>query len=343
MKILFLTHLFYPEIGGIEVNSEILANGFFENGHEIRLVTWAEDQGDKTFPFLVIRKPDIWKLIRLHVWADVVFENNPCLRLSWPAFFLSKTSVVALRTWIKRDEGNMGWQDQLKLKWLERAGAVITVSKVLSEAYWKKATVIGNPYRDQLFCKLEGRLPSRDFVFLGRLVNDKGADMAIEAVARIMKLKKNPPLTLTVIGDGPEMENLQKLAVDLGVNNLVSFSGALSGSHLVAALNTHQYMLVPSHWKEPFGNVALEGMACGCIPIVADGGGLPDAVGEAGLVFERSNLDALVEAIMEVLTDPLLRDRLQRNAALQLRNHLPEVVTQRYLAVIENAFKKVII
>jgi glycosyltransferase involved in cell wall biosynthesis len=333
MKILFLSHGFYPHIGGVEVNSEILAGCFFGAGHDVRLVTWTEEGGDKSFPYEVIRNPGKLELFRHHFWADLVFENNPVLKLAWPAFFLGKICVVALRTWMERDGGSLGWQDKLKIKWLSRARGVVAVSKVLRDAYWKQAVVIGNPYRNHLFRRLEGVMPTQDFVFLGRLVNDKGADMAIEAIARL-----SSPFTLSIIGDGPEMEALKKLVEKHDLTAQVRFCGSLSGELLVLELAGHKYMLVPSQLKEPFGNVALEGMACGCIPIVSDGGGLPDAVGDAGLVFKRSSIDGLVETLQGLLNDPELEDRLRRNAPGHLEQHLPEVVGRKYLRVIENAF-----
>lgn len=335
MKILFLSHGFYPHIGGVEVNSEILAGCFFGAGHDVRLLTWTNERGDKSFPYEVIRNPGKLDLFRHHFWADLVFENNPCLRLSWPAFFLRKKSVVALRSWIKRDDGQWGWQDKLKRKWLGRANGVIAVSNVLRDVCWPSAVVIGNPYRNELFRRLPGQIQSKDFVFLGRLVGDKGADLAIKAIASLKS-----PSSLTIVGEGPELENLKQLTHDLGMDSSVSFTGALTGEELVTALNDHKYMLVPSTLIEPFGNVALEGMACGCLPIVSDGGGLPDAVGSAGIVFERGSLDSLVNTLKDLLNSPFREKELRDHAALHLENHFPEVVSSRYLDVIDLALKK---
>src|SRR5690606_40338743 len=92
---------------------------------------------------------------------------------------------------------------------------------------------------------------------------------------------------LTIIGDGPEAPVLKALAVKYGLEHKVDFKGSLQGKELVDCLNQHKLILVPSRWEEPFGNVALEGMACGCIPVVSDGGGLAEAVGHAGLTFQR--------------------------------------------------------
>ncbi|MCD0486862.1 glycosyltransferase family 4 protein [Pedobacter sp. MC2016-14] len=341
MRILFITNFFYPYIGGIEVNSEILANGFHREGHEVKLITWTAEIGDSKFDYPVIRQPNLSTLVKAHKWADVVYENNPCLKLSWPAFIFGKTSVVALRTWVSRLDGTSGWQDKLKLLWLKRAAKVIAVSKVIRDECWPEAIVIGNPYREKIFRVIPECSRTKDFVFLGRLVSDKGADLAIKALRDLNAWGSSgkfsqSEFSLTIIGDGDELTSLKELVNELGLAHSVVFAGALRGEEMVKLLNEHKYLLVPSMWKEPFGNVALEGMACGCLPIVADGGGLPDAVGDAGVVFERGNLDALVLAIKKLLNDPDRESLIRSNAASHLEQHHPDVIIKRYLSVIES-------
>jgi glycosyltransferase involved in cell wall biosynthesis len=245
--------------------------------------------------------------------------------------------VVALRTWISRSSGEISWQDKLKFLWLRNANAVIAVSEEVRKLTWPSATVIGNPYRHQLFIKINGVARNIPFVFLGRLVSDKGADLAIKAFQNIVKDRGNKEMVLTIIGDGPEKANLQALAKDLGVYDQVNFTGALNGEALVNALNQHQYLLVPSKWKEPFGNVALEGLACGCLPIVADGGGLPDAIGNAGLVFKRGDADDLTLCISKIMNDGKLEDTLREAAQNHLQSHEPGAVANRYLKIIRGA------
>jgi glycosyltransferase involved in cell wall biosynthesis len=341
MKILFLTHKFYPEIGGIEVNSEILAGSFHDAGHEVTLVTWTEDTGNKTFPYPVVRKPTFMELLKLHLWAKVVFENNPCIRLSWPGIFFKRPLVTALRTWIARSNGESSWKDKLKILWLKRAKLIITVSKSVRDRHWPSATVIGNPYRYQLFRKLPHIHRTRSFVYLGRLVSDKGVALAIKAFYSLSNSKEfkgvSPGITLTIIGEGPQRHYLEELTKGLGLSDQVVFTGALKGESLVEQLNLHEYLIVPSVWEEPFGNVALEGMACGCLPIVSDGGGLPDAIGNAGLTFKSGDEESLVKTIKKILKDPVLEAQLRKNAVLHLKNHQPEKVSQEYLKVIERS------
>ncbi len=341
MKILFITHKFYPDIGGIEVNSEILSLSFQQAGHEIRLITWSKDPGQKKYPFPVLRSPGLFTLIRLHNWADAIFENNLSLKLSWPSLFFKKPRIVAIRTWINRMDGSIGWQDTLKIKSLKKASAVIAISEAVRKKTWADATVIGNPYRKDLFKILPGIPKIIDFVFLGRLVSDKGADIAIKAIAKLSKQTQddqslNLNFCLTIIGDGPELAILKKLANDLNIQSQVNFRGWVKGQELVALLNQHKFILIPSVWEEPFGNVALEGMACGCIPVVSDGGGLVDAVGNAGVICKRGDVNSLAESIMKVLNNPRMEHDLRMAANDHLKEHYPAIVSQRYLRVIEN-------
>ncbi|MEJ8800535.1 glycosyltransferase family 4 protein [Pontibacter sp. H249] len=340
LKILFLSHAFFPNVGGIEVNSEILAQAFHEAGNEVHMLTWSPDPDRKEFPYTIIRKPTKLQLIKEHVWADVVFENNPCMRLAWPNILFKKPTVIALNTWVSRDDGSLGLQDKAKLVWFKRAKEVIAVSDAVRKRCWPDATVIGNPYRINVFRMIPEVPRTRDFVFLGRLVSDKGADMAILALHKIvstMSSNGEPRPTLTIVGDGPEKGKLEKLVSDLEMEDCVYFTGALRGDALNVCLNQHKYLLAPSVWEEPFGNVALEGMACGCIPIVADGGGLPDAVGKAGLTFTRGDVDALVSSIKTIVENAELESKLRLEAAIHLEAHHPHKVASQYLNVIKTA------
>ena len=333
LKILFFSHKFYPDVGGIESNSEILANCFSKAGHEICLVTWSEDTACKFFPYKIIRNPGKKQLFQVHKWADVIFENNPCLRLSWPNLYFNKPSVIALNTWISRVDGKKGIQDKLKLIFLKRASNIIAVSNALRVKCWPAAIVIGNPYKEEIFKIIPTINRTNHFVFLGRLVSDKGANLAIEAMVYF------PNYGLTIIGDGPELENLKKLAEKLDLKKRIGFTGSLSGEELVQNLNKHHYILVPSVWEEPFGNVVLEGMACGCLPIVSKSGGLPDAVGKAGVTFKNGSVNNLVEVINEVITDTAYELQLRSYASDHLLAHRSQIIANRYLKIIEEAAK----
>lgn len=333
LRILLLSHSFFPSVGGIEVNSELFARTFTRAGHQVRVVTWTADPLDSGFPFRIVRNPGTLTLLRQFHWADVVFENNPCLRLGWPNAFYRKPSVIALNTWIARMDGRRGLQDRLKKIWLRQAKEVISVSTAIRVRDWPAARVIGNPYRADQFRILPEVIRNKDFVFLGRLVSDKGAEQCIHALYQFLKgsPRETEPVTLTIIGDGPELPALRLLVSGLNLQKSISFTGILQGEALVTCLNEHRFLLVPSLWEEPFGNVVLEGMACGCVPLASDGGGLPEAVGAAGLLFKRGDLADLVRCMKSIYNDAHRREMLLGAARKHLRKHQPGEVTRQYL------------
>jgi glycosyltransferase involved in cell wall biosynthesis len=331
MKILVLSHNFFPFIGGIEVITEMYCRSFTDAGHDVHLITWKEDPNDTAFPFKVIRKPNLIELFKAHAWADILFENNPSLRLSWPSVFFNRPSIIVIHTWIARMDGSMAKQDKIKLNWLKRATKVVAVSESIRKATFPSAEVIGNPYRADQFKILDDVERVKDFVFLGRLVSDKGVDMAIHAISRL-----NNKCALTIIGEGPELVALTQLVADLKIQDQVVFKGALRGDKLVRCLNEHRFIVIPSKWEEPFGLVALEGMACGCLPIVADGGGLSDAVGKAGIKFKKGSVDELINCMNEVTTNHNLEMEVRNEAKANLAKYHPTKIIGQYLNLIKS-------
>lgn len=345
MRVLILSHNFDPFIGGIEVTIKVLANAFVQAGYDVRLMTWTKEPSTEVLQFKIIRNPSIWRLISEHSWADFVFENNPCLRLAWPGIFIKRPSFVVIHTWITRPDGRIGLKDRIKIKWwLDRAEKVIAVSKALRDNSYKDAVILGNFYREKEFRIIEGLPRDKTYVFLGRLVTDKGVELAIRAIHELRKDISNNSSSrepsLTVIGDGPDRRKLVALVEKLDLEQRVIFLGALKGEELVRCLNRHRFILIPSIWEEPFGLVALEGMACGCIPIVSEGGGLPEAIGDAGYIFKKGSLQSLVACLKEVAKHPEDEPVFRAVAQMHLKNYRSSFITRRYLDEIELTLSK---
>ena len=338
MKILFFSHSFYPKIGGIETVSMQLAINFQERQDvTIIVVSRTKELGSLLLPFKVVRDPSTKTIASLLVWCDVVFENNPCFGMSWLNFMIRKPKVVALHTWILTPDSRVTLQQKLKRILLYDYNAVIACSNRVRLTNFEKALVIENSYDSSLYKEIKGN-KTKDFVFLGRLVSDKGADMCIDLLYELKK-QHGKNYSLTIIGDGIEMKNLKKLTLDYNIRNQVRFLGFLTGEAIVSELNAHYFLLVPSRWEEPFGIVALEGIACGCIPIVSDGGGLPDAVGKAGVLFKRNSLPSLVQTTIQLLNNQVQQRNLLQAAATHLKRHSETQVTQKYFNVILKASK----
>jgi len=334
MKILLSSHFFHPSVGGIEVVSEILAREFARAGHEVKVITQTGADDGTSFPFAVYRRPGAVALLGLVEWCDVFFHNNISLRTAWPLLLRRRPWVVAHHTWIARVDGAIGRRDRLKhfvLRWARN----IAVSEALRAEIAAPAVVIGNPYREDLFRQEPGAVRDRDLIFVGRLVHDKGLDLLVQALARL-HARGIAPL-LTVVGSGPEEPALRELCIRLSLEAQVTFAGTKTGSDLAALLNRHRLIVVPSRWQEPFGLVALEGIACGCVPLVANCGGLPDAVGDAGVTFQHGDVVDAASSIEKLLVGDAALDRYRQAAPSHLAGHTARTVAQQYLRVIEEA------
>ncbi len=335
MNILLTSHRFYPDIGGIESITDILARYFSSAGHSVCLITqsqgdWSRDQ---QLPFRILRRPGVWQLLASYRWADVVLQNNLEVRQLWPLLVYRKPLVIGLQTWICSLEGRRSALHLLKLTVLRIADRLVACSNAVRLDSSPQAMVIGNPYNSVLFRVIPGFARRKQVAFLGRLVSDKGADMLLHSFAAL----RPGGWRLSVIGDGPERPGLECLAEELGVRPFVDFLGALQGEALVQALNQHEILVVPSTWREPFGIAALEGLACGCAVLASDGGGLPDAVGPAGLLFLRGNQTDLNNKLQLLLRDSALRDHLRARSTVHLQAFQQGAVCEQYLSLLEQA------
>ena len=134
--------------------------------------------------------------------------------------------------------------------------------------------------------------PGDAFVYLGRLVSEKG-------VATLVKAAAKAKVRLRIIGTGPEEAALRKLATELGGD--VDFTGYLSGSELRAAIGSARAVVIPSEWyRMPLS--VMEASVLGRPIIGANIGGIPESIRseETGFTFESGNVDSLVEVLERV-------------------------------------------
>lgn len=320
-----MSPVFLPSIGGIEVVSALLADEFGRCGHEVRVVTATPAGADEDrHGYEVIRQPGSARLIGLVRWSELVFHNNISLRSAWPMLFLRRPWIVTHAGFI--EPGMAGTVKRFALQ----SAISIAISPAIAESLSVPSVLIPNPYDPALFHDaLQAR--DRELVFVGRLEEGKGVITLLQALQKLTSLGLTP--RLTVVGRGPQEEPLRRLADNLGIAARVNFAGVKRGRALVQEINRHLIMVVPSLWNEPFGVVALEGIACGCAVIGSSGGGLPYAIGPCGLTFPNGDADALAGCLARLLSSPEELTALRRCAPAHLQKHTVENIAQRYLEV----------
>ena len=335
MKILFASHLFPPSVGGIETVSLMLAEEFCAAGHQVTVITQTPSTDDPPWPFAIVRQPRAKELLELVRRCDVVFQNNISLRTVWPVTLYWRPWVVAHHIWIEA-KGRLGpLKVYLKRALLRFSTRNIAVSNAIAGPLPVPASVIPNPYRTAVFRELPNLPRDQELVFVGRLVSDKGVDLLLKALVELRAEGLIP--TLTIIGGGPEEARLRAQAAANGLSSQVRFAGVQTGNALAESLNRHRIMVVPSRWAEPFGIVALEGIACGCVVIGSEQGGLREAIGPCGKTFPNGDLTALKQVVRRLLLRPEELDRHRSAAAGHLARHSPPIVAKAYLAVLESA------
>lgn len=150
-------------------------------------------------------------------------------------------------------------------------------------------------------------------VHFGRVRKYKAIDVVLRALVRVRE--SLPDARLVVVGDGPELPALKRLAVRLGIGDAVLFTGRLGPREIVEMLNRCHVFLNASP-KEGWGLTVVEANACGLPVVGSDRPGLRDSIrhGETGFLVPYGDADAFAARALELLQDAALWERMSRAA-----------------------------
>jgi glycosyltransferase involved in cell wall biosynthesis len=142
-------------------------------------------------------------------------------------------------------------------------------------------------------------------VHLGRLRKYKAVDVVLKAFVRVRR--EIADARLAVVGDGPELEALKRLASSLGLDAAVTFTGHARADDVVARLNA-AHVCVNASPKEGWGLTVVEANACGVPVVGSDSPGLRDSIhdGKTGFLVPYGDADALAEKTIQLLRDRAL-------------------------------------
>jgi glycosyltransferase involved in cell wall biosynthesis len=169
--------------------------------------------------------------------------------------------------------------------------------------------------------------------FVGRLVPEKGVSDLIAAFARMQTRAR-----LQIVGNGTERNRLEMQASSLGVRDRVIFRGALAATSMPATYNEFDLLVVPSktqsNWKEQFGRVIVEAMACEVPVIGSDSGEIPNVVGKTGVIFPEGDIDGLARQLDDLLKDHDRRVLLGKRARDRVMREFTQArIAQRFYDV----------
>ncbi len=327
MRILIFSTVFYPVLGGIENLTLNLSKEFVRKGHQVKVITY-QKQTEPINGIDVYYAPDLLKIMRLFFWCNIYYMPNISLKGVWPLLLNPRKKWIVSQNdfSLTKDKSLLSL---LKLFLIKFTSKNISVSKSVAGSLLTPSEIIYNCYDDAVFTTQNSIDRKYDFVFVGRLVSQKGCDNLIRACEDIQQ-----PFRLTIVGDGPEMKQLKNLVEKINLSGQIVFTGTLNSEKIAEILNQHKVLVIPSISKEGFGIVVLEGLACGCKIIAANTGGLAEAVGSFGKLYPPGDIRQLNLLLKEALQKKQ-PDYNQKELAAYLNNYQKHIVAAKYLSAFE--------
>lgn len=336
MKILIQSCVFSPSVGGTETATRLLAIGLQELGHEVRVVTDTEGDSIYTASLDVYRHPSKGELLGLVCWCDVFIQSNISLRNAWPLLLCRRPWIIVHHSRIEPADNRCTLTSRLK-QWVTRFATNLAVSRFMANNLHSPSVVLQNPYADDVFRVQSGVTREQDLIVVGRFLEDKGFQAAIEALYRLHQ-RGLTQTRMTIVGEGPYREQLVALIQKRHLQGAIDLMSIKPPEDLAHLFNHHKILIVPSLTSETFGLVAVEGMACGCLVVGSDVGSLKETIGPCGLTFKAGDVDALTDLLQSQLEHPEAKKPYVQAAA----DHLSQFVRARIIPAYADAIEQAV-
>ncbi len=374
-RILILTGIFPPDIGGPATQLDALSRELIKNGFQIQVLTFGSS-GNVVYPYSVKRVSNNWPfclksffyLIEgffLALKADILYSQDlytagltglivkKVLKKPLVTRFVGDSAweTAFSRGWIDDDiltfqEKKYSWlielRKKIRKKILINSDKIIVVSYFLQDLAQKiglakeKIKVI---YNSVDFLVIKPRpIDKKGIVLLtiARLTPWKGVDMLIEIMPQL--IGKYGQINLVVIGQGPELSNLKRLTKELGLESNVSFAGKASRQGIVDYLRAADLFVLNTNY-EGMSHCLLEAMKIGAPIITTKAGGNPETIkdGQTGLLVDYKDKEQWLEAISSILDNPDLAQRLAEQAREDLKRFSWPKLVQETIEIFRSA------
>ncbi|WP_424357747.1 glycosyltransferase family 4 protein [Methanocella sp. MCL-LM] len=304
MKIVFVSDVIYPYVkGGAEKRIYELSRRLVARGHEVHVfgVKWWDGEAVQNIGGIIYHgvcgKKDLYvdgrRSILEAIWFAVCltiplareqFDVIDCNQHPYFPLFVCRAIATMKRKrffatwheywgdyWYEYLGGVKGFVGRTIEKWGARMpDRIIAVSNRTAQALkssglpGRKVLVVSNGIPYQHIREIAPAADTCDVLFAGRLIKDKHVDVLIRACAL-----SQGKVRLSILGDGPERESLERLASELGIEGTTRFGGFLEEKELIARMKAARLFVLPSS-REGFSITTLEAMACGLPVITVD-------------------------------------------------------------------------
>jgi glycosyltransferase involved in cell wall biosynthesis len=374
MKILLYSSVFFPSLGGIETISATLATNLTKLGHECTVITETPINTDEQNIYKVIRQPTLKERLTLTRKFDIVHSNGASVALYPFAKLSSKPFIWTHNGYQVSCVDGLGWVDgeptpmtplaslayhfrkkglfsalKESIKLGVRRYVANHVDLNIAATNWvakrqslQNQVVAYTPYPLNRFkdAKKINHNCKYDFIYVGRLVSEKGIPDLIQAFKLLITTPGFTDKRLAIVGSGNMQAKLEEMVKELNLELNVSFLGPKYGSELTDIISMAKIGIIPSAYEEPMGGVSLELLAAGKNVIVSEFGGLAECVGNAGLKFKNRDVNALYECMNEIISEKDLAEQQLELADTRLQIFDEVKLTEKYVEIYERVIKK---
>ena len=352
MKFILINYEFPPLGGGSSTASHFLSKNIASLNHELKVVTTHFDnlkEIELKDGYEIIRVKALRRKIDqsniIEMFSFIIKSIHPCIKLTKQfkpdlilAFFSIPGGLIGLilKLFLKtpyavflRGGDVPGFSAKNKILQIfhfflkpvihficQKADKVFANSNGLRDLALKnipktEIQMVPNGVATDIFTPIEKNNETVKIFFIGRLTKQKGGDLLLQALSCI----SSQNWELEIIGDGPENETLNRLAENLGIKSKIKFTGWVNREDIIAKYQNADILVLPSS-DEGMSNVILEGIACGLPVIATDISGTNELVktGENGILIPVNNIDALKEALDNLLNNQDLRTEMGKKS-----------------------------
>lgn len=302
---------------------EMMLERLYTRGYQLEVVPILRN-GD--FHLHVYRQIGSW--MRRFRPQIVHIDEEPYNAAAWQAYFQArrvgaKTLFFSWQNLERRYPPPFAWGERWLLDHVDYAiaGTQSAADVWRAKGYRGRLAVIPQFGTDTGLFRPAER-PPRPFTvgYIGRLVEEKGVHVLIEAFAQ---LDQSP--RLIILGGGPEQDRLAALASRLGIAERVAFLPQVPSAEIAPRYHDLDVLALPSltrpHWKEQFGRVLVEAMASGVPVVGSDSGAIPGVIGDAGLIVPEGNVTALADALRRLRAKPDVYEGLRQRGRQRAIDH----------------------
>ena len=351
----------HPEAGGAEITTHELARRWVEWGHRVHLFCGNYKGGkrrDNLDGVEITRlggQYTVYPSAISHYFSqfkekfDIVIDEINTVPFFTPLFvkepkvaFIHQIAREVLFTAVPYFQAKFWSFMEPHVLGLYKDTPIITVSQSTKRDLVKmniqrdKVYVVGNGVDHGLYQPCPVKNPYPHVIYVGRIRRNKGIHYLVGSMKQVVEKLPNAQLSVVGKGDREYLKSLKQLTIDLKLEKNIIFHGYLTEEEKIRLMQEAHVLAIHSQY-EGFGLVVVEANACGTPVIATDVPGLRDTVvnGETGLLVPYRHVESLSSAILQILTDDGMREKMSRRAIERASNYCWERSAREFLGILK--------